>query len=146
MYSLTQVFKVIYNWSDVLQGERGGTRGNAGERRSPTIFAGTPFPLTKTKRGGTPFPLTRIKPRGTPFITALFLLWLYSFNSQVSPAKLEYLFINDEGHATCDHKYLFRHLKNSFLSPEILEFIQSKPKLELDSWHPFRSLLLIFVF
>ena len=74
MYSLTQVFKVIYNWSDVLQGERGGTRGNAGERRSPTIFAGTPFPLTKTKRGGTPFPLTRIKPRGTPFITALFLL------------------------------------------------------------------------
>ena len=75
---------------------------------------------------------------------------LYSFNRQVSPAK-EYLFINDEGHAilivkyvslllltmvqgnTCDSKCLFRHLKNSFLSPEILEFIQSKPKVELDS-------------
>ena len=44
-------------------------RGNAGERHSPTIFAGgTPFPLTKTMRGGTPFLLTRIKPLGTPFI------------------------------------------------------------------------------
>ena len=34
-------------------------RGNAGERRSPTIFAGeTPFPLTKTKRRGMSFPWT----------------------------------------------------------------------------------------
>ena len=45
-------------------------RGNAGERRSPTIFAGgTPFLLTKTMRGGTRFPLPRIEPLGTPFIT-----------------------------------------------------------------------------
>ena len=38
--------------SDDLRGGRGGTRGDAGERRSLTIFArGTSFPLTKPKDG-----------------------------------------------------------------------------------------------
>ena len=88
-----------------------------------------------------------------------FFLRLYSFNSQVSPAK-EYLFINDEGYAFLKIKYVsfkeilatvniyFVTLKIFFRLRKFwnLSNPKSKPKLELDSWHPFRSLLLIFVF
>jgi hypothetical protein len=61
---LTKLQKNIYT-SDVFQGERGGTRGNAGERGgtpSPHLFYhGNGVPPAKIKHGGTAFHLAGIK-------------------------------------------------------------------------------------